>query len=145
MFDKHRFADAKGMRGVPTQPMIKGVYGLILLSVAFSAFAQIALKAGMAAPAVQRALLDGAGKVAAVGVIAFNPFILLGLFLYFASAAIWLLVLARVEVSFAYPFVALGFVLTAVLGRLVFQDSFSAAKIIGTLLIMAGVVVLARG
>jgi len=124
--------------------MGKGVYGLILLSVAISACAQIALKGGMASPAVQRSLGHAEPMWAAMGV-AQNPLVLLGLFLYFASAAFWLLVLARVEVSFAYPFVALGFVFTAVLGRVVFNDSFSAAKIIGTLLIMAGVVVLARG
>lgn len=125
--------------------MAKSVYPLILLSVAISAFAQIALKVGMGSPAVQRALAGGGSRVATVLDIAFNPFVILGLALYFGSAAVWLLVLSKVEVSFAYPFVALGFVLTAVLGRLVLHDSFSAAKIIGTLLIMVGVIVLARG
>lgn len=124
--------------------MAKSVYLLILLSVAISAFAQIALKAGMASASVQRALAGGA-KIATLFDIAFNPFVMLGLFLYFSSAAVWLLVLARVQVSFAYPFVALGFVLTALLGRFFFQDTFSAAKIIGTMLIMVGVIVLARG
>lgn len=124
--------------------MAKSVYPLILLSVVISAFAQIALKAGMASASVQRALTAGT-KLTTLFDIAFNPFVMLGLFLYFSSAAVWLLVLARVQVSFAYPFVALGFVLTALLGRFFFQDSFSAAKIIGTLLIMVGVVVLARG
>ena len=119
------------------------IYLLILFSVALSACAQIALKAGMAARTVQRSLAT-AEPLAVVAEVALSPFILLGLFLYFASAAVWLLVLARVEVSFAYPFVALGFVFTAVLGKLVFNDSFSAAKIGGTLLIMAGVVVLAK-
>jgi len=122
----------------------KGIYPLILLSVAISACAQIALKAGMASPVVQRALVPGQG-FGAILPIAFHPLVLLGLALYFGSAVIWLLVLSKVEVSFAYPFVALGFVVTAVLGRLVFHDSFSAAKIAGTLLIMAGVVLLARG
>jgi multidrug transporter EmrE-like cation transporter len=124
--------------------MTRAVYGLILLSVALSACAQIALKGGMAAPAVQRSLATS-DRLAAIVEIALNPLIILGLTLYFLSAAVWLLVLARVEVSLAYPFVALGFVFTAVLGRLIFQDSFSVAKILGTLLIMAGVVMLARG
>lgn len=124
--------------------MTKSVYPLILLSVAISAFAQIALKAGMGSQAVQRALANGM-RVSTLLDVAFNPFVLLGLFLYFSSAAVWLLVLSKVEVSFAYPFVALGFLLTALLGRFFFHDSFSAGKIIGTLLIMAGVVVLARG
>lgn len=124
--------------------VVKSVYPLILLSVAISAFAQIALKAGMGSQAVQRALTNGM-RVSTLFDVLFNPFVLLGLFLYFASAAVWLLVLSKVQVSFAYPFVALGFLLTALLGRVFFQDTFSMGKIVGTLLIMAGVVVLARG
>ena len=125
--------------------LVKNVYGLILISVTISAFAQIALKAGMGSPSVQRVIAEEGARVSALLDIAFNPLILLGLFLYFSSAAVWLMVLSKVQVSFAYPFVALGFVLTAILGRLVFNDTFSAAKVIGTLLIMSGVVVMARG
>ncbi len=121
-----------------------GVYPLIVLSVAISAFAQIALKAGMASPSVQRAVAAGMG-VPTIVQIAFSPFVILGLFLYFLSMAVWLLVLSKVEVSFAYPFVALGFVLTALFGRVFFHDTLSLAKIVGTLLIMTGVVVMARG
>lgn len=124
--------------------MSKGVYPLILLSVTISAFAQVALKAGMSSASVQRVIGEGAPGTVLVG-IALNPLVIFGLLLYFGSAAVWLFVLAKVEVSFAYPFVALGFVLTALLGRFIFNDAFSAAKIIGTLLIAAGVVVLARG
>jgi multidrug transporter EmrE-like cation transporter len=116
---------------------------LILVSVTISALAQILLKAGMSAPAVQRGLAIGPspGTVAAVF---FHPAILGGLCLYFLSALVWLLVLARVQVSLAYPFVALGFVLTAVLGRMVFGEALSPIRIAGTLLICAGVVLLAR-
>lgn len=124
--------------------LAKSVYPLILTSVAISAFAQIALKAGMASPAIQRAIAGGGSKVGMIFEIALNPFVALGLFLYFSSAAVWLLVLSKVQVSFAYPFVALGFVLTALLGRLFFHDTFSVAKIIGTLLIVGGVIVMAR-
>ncbi len=123
---------------------MKSVYSLILLSVVISAFAQIALKAGMASASVQRAIAGG-DKVTMLFGIGLNPYVILGLFLYFSSAAVWLFVLSKVQVSFAYPFVAVGFVLTALLGRLFFHDTFSVAKIVGTLLIMGGVVVLARG
>ncbi len=124
--------------------MVKSVYPLILLSVAISAFAQIALKAGMGSQAVQRSLASGM-RLSTLFDVFFNPFVLFGLLLYFTSAAVWLLVLSKVQVSFAYPFVALGFLLTALLGRFFFHDTFSMGKIVGTLLIMAGVVVLARG
>ncbi|ANI17021.1 MULTISPECIES: hypothetical protein [Pseudomonas] len=125
--------------------LLKNVYALILISVAISAFAQVSLKAGMASPSVQKALAEGGERLSILLAVALNPLVLLGLFLYFGSAAVWLLVLSKVQVSFAYPFVALGFVLTALLGRFFFNDTFSAAKVIGTLLIVSGVVVLANG
>ena len=61
------------------------------------------------------------------------------------SAAIWLLVLARVEVSFAYPFVGIGFIVTMVLGWWLMGDSIGLQRLAGTLLITAGVVLIARG
>lgn len=122
----------------------KVLLGLIAVSVVLSSLAQLALKAGMISPPVAGSLAGGF-RWAAVASIAASPLVWLGLGAYFASAAVWLLVLARVEVSFAYPFVSLGFVLTMVLGWLVFNDTLTPARIAGTLLIAAGVVVLARG
>ena len=69
---------------------------------------------------------------------------ILGLGIYFASAAVWLLVLARVDVSLAYPFVGLGFVVTMLLAWAVHGEVLSTGRIAGTLMICAGVVVLAR-
>jgi multidrug transporter EmrE-like cation transporter len=66
-----------------------------------------------------------------------------GLFLYGLSAAIWLFVLARLDVSVAYPFVALGFLLTMVLGCLLFGEPLTARKLIGTMLVMFGVYLVA--
>ena len=118
-------------------------FPMILASVAISALAQIALKYGMSSLAVQRSIKTGL-PVEIVTNIASSPMVLLGMGLYFASMVIWLFVLSKVEVSYAYPFVALGFVFTALLGRLLFHDEFSIYKVIGTLLIVGGVVVMAR-
>lgn len=124
--------------------MTRLTYLLIGLSVSLSAFAQIALKAGMASSPVERLVGKPPSAVSLLYVL-FSPFVLFGLFLYFGSALVWLSVLSRVEVSTAYPFVAVGFVLTGLLGWLVFNDSFSTTKIVGTILILAGVVILSRG
>lgn len=122
--------------------MDRTAFPLILVSVILSAAAQVALKAGMISPAIQQSV--GAAVATRIVTILTNPMVLLGLFFYGASAAVWLLVLQKIPVSTAYPFVALGIVLTAIAGRLVFNDPFSGAKIAGTLLIVGGVVVLAR-
>lgn len=122
--------------------MLRAPIGLILISVAISSLAQIMLKAGMASLPIQRLLSVGLKPVFVLDIL-LTPYILVGLMLYFVSAAIWLLVLAKLPVSTAYPFVALGFVFTAALGKLVFDDVFSPAKIAATLLIVSGVVVMA--
>ena len=119
-------------------------YAMILLSVALSAAAQVALKAGMTSPAVSQALASGISPISLLQV-AFNPLVLLGLACYGLSMVVWLGVLSRMPVSSAYPFVALAIVLTSVLGRILFHDAFTLPKIVGTLLIVSGVVVLAKG
>lgn len=118
------------------------VLGLILISVAMSAVAQIALKHGMSSPVVQASLNSGIERVAPL--IATNPFIWTGLALYGAGALLWLGVLAQIDVSQAYPFVGLGFLLTMVLGIILLGESVSAMRLIGTLLVVAGVVLVSR-
>jgi multidrug transporter EmrE-like cation transporter len=121
----------------------RAALALILLSVTITAFAQIVLKAGMAGASVQRAIAAGPGVRMILG-IALDPLVIAGLTLYFLAAAVWLLVLSKVEVSLAYPFVALGFVITAVVGRIAFHETLSATRIAGIVLICGGVALLAR-
>jgi multidrug transporter EmrE-like cation transporter len=121
----------------------RAALGLILLSVTITACAQLMLKAGMGGAAVQRAIAGGPG-LRMIAAIVLDPLVIGGLVLYFLAAAVWLFVLSKVEVSLAYPFVALGFVLTAIFGRLLFHEALSPARIAGTLLICGGVALLAQ-
>ncbi|MBT9551391.1 MAG: hypothetical protein IV088_11115 [Hydrogenophaga sp.] len=116
---------------------------LILANVAMTSLAQIVLKAGMSAPDVVRALAGGL-RLPALVTVFLHPWVMIGLALYAGAAVVWLLVLAKVDVSLAYPFVGLGFVVTMVLAWAFMGEAVSATRIAGTLLIMAGVVVLAR-
>ena len=81
----------------------------ILGTVCLSAVAQVALKIGT------RALSSSAGKElpAIILSVASSPFIWLGLGIYGASVLAWLWVLSKTDVSVAYPFVGISFVLTA--------------------------------
>lgn len=116
---------------------------LVLLSVTLSALAQLLLKMGMSAAPVAHALRDGAAPRLAAEVVTSLP-VIGGLTLYFASAAVWLFVLARLPLSVAYPFVGLGFIVTMLLGWLVLGDTLTPARVAGTLLVMGGVVLIAR-
>ena len=48
-----------------------------------------------------------------------------GLLCYVVSVAVWLLVLSRVEVSFAYPLLSVGYIVNAVAGYYLFQENLS--------------------
>lgn len=112
---------------------------LILCSVALSAIAQIALKIGMGGDAARQALAHDSlwrGYLALLLV----PAVATGLAAYGLSALLWLRVLAEVEVSKAYPFVALAIVVTMVLGVLMLGEIVPAGRAVGAALIVVGVV-----
>jgi multidrug transporter EmrE-like cation transporter len=109
-----------------------------------SAFAQIVLKMGMSNPMVLSAI-QSQSQLRIFQSIVTNIYVIGGLTLYFASAAVWLFVLAKVDVSYAYPFVGLGFVVTMLLAFFISGEPLTATKIAGTLLIALGVAVISQG
>jgi drug/metabolite transporter (DMT)-like permease len=116
---------------------------LILLSVAISAGAQLVLKKGMSAPALQQVMARGNSFDTLVHIF-LSPLVIGGLFIYFLGAVVWLLVLSKVELSQAYPFVGLGFILTLILSVLFLSETASMMRIIGTMVIVAGVVMVSQ-
>lgn len=117
--------------------------GFVLLSITLSALAQVSMKFGMSRPGVQSAI-EQAELVPIVWSVATSIGVVGGLMLYGISVSSWLWVLSKVDVSRAYPFVSLGFVLTMVFAYLFLGESLTPAKIIGTLLVCSGVFLLAR-
>jgi multidrug transporter EmrE-like cation transporter len=112
---------------------------LLLASVSLSSIAQIVLKTGLSQPQVTVAL-DGGSYFNAVTAVFINWWVVVGLFVYFLAAVVWLFALARIEVSMAYPFVGVGFILTMVLGKFLMGDAITATRLFGTILISVGVV-----
>jgi multidrug transporter EmrE-like cation transporter len=125
--------------------MHKNVFVLALISVVMSALAQMSFKWGMSRPAMQSVL--GAGErdlTALLTQLVTNPGVLTGFALYGTSALLWLLVLARVDLSVAYPFVGLGFVFTMLAGALLFHEPVTLVRFAGTVLVIGGVALVAR-
>ena len=60
------------------------------------------------------------------------------------SVLLWLGALSRVPVSIAYPMLSIGYVVNAFAAAILFGEALTVAKMSGILLIVAGVVVLAR-
>jgi drug/metabolite transporter (DMT)-like permease len=114
------------------------ILALALVSIAMSAVAQVLFKAGMSAAPVRAALAAG-GAPRVIRAVALNPGVLGGLALYGLGTVLWLAVLSRAELSQAYPFVGLSFVLTAVFGVVLFHDALSVSRIAGIAAIVVGV------
>lgn len=123
--------------------MDRSTFSLILVSVLLSSAAQIVLKGGMSSLSGPLTAAQG-DTLRTVITIALNWRVLTGLTIYFASAVVWLLVLARIPVGLAYPFVGLGFVITMLLAWLIRGETPSINQVVGTLTICLGVYLMSR-
>jgi multidrug transporter EmrE-like cation transporter len=112
---------------------------LILISVLLSSGSQVLLKFGMSAPDIQIALAQTDKPLQIAIAIVTSPLVLGGLFCFGLSALFWLFVLSKIPLSTAYPFVALGIVVTAISGRMLLGEPISAIKAVGIVLIVSGV------
>jgi drug/metabolite transporter (DMT)-like permease len=72
-----------------------------------------------------------------------NGYFLTALALYAALTVLWVWVLSFTPLSRAYPFLALAFVLTPAFAALVFGEPLSLRLIVGTALILGGLMVVA--
>jgi multidrug transporter EmrE-like cation transporter len=115
---------------------------LIMLGVMLNAAAQLFLKEGMRR--IGHFEFVWANLVPIGFMVAGNFFVLAGLACYVVSVGVWLLVLSRVEVSFAYPLLSVGYIVNAVAGYYLFQENLSLTRITGILIICVGVYFITR-
>jgi drug/metabolite transporter (DMT)-like permease len=76
--------------------------------------------------------------------VVLNPFVFLGLATFVVSMASHLMVLSRVELSFAYPFLSLAYVVVAVYAFLVFREDLNLYRVGGIALICLGTILISR-
>lgn len=115
---------------------------IAVASIALSVAAQFLFKAGISGPASRALLAQPLTVETALGVVT-NSFVLGGFLLYALGALAWLGVLARWDVSKAYPVVGLGFVLALAIGTFA-GEQIGPARVIGVTLICIGVGIVAR-
>jgi drug/metabolite transporter (DMT)-like permease len=116
--------------------------GLILLSVGSGVAGQVALKMGVGRAST--AAVQAAGSVSTLVAAFSSPLVWLGLALYGVGALAWILVLTRLDLSLAYPFLALNFVLIAIVSRLFLGETIPALRWGGIAVICVGILLIAR-
>ncbi len=70
-----------------------------------------------------------------------SRFVLIGLALYAISAVSWLVVLSNVDLSYAYPFMGLTYVLMMFVTKYTFGEVIPVWRWIGAFVIFVGVVI----
>lgn len=112
--------------------------GILLASVAFGAVGQLVLKAGM----------NGLGKLQLSADtllrMATSPLLLVGIAIFVISTLLWLLALAKADLSFAYPFLSLTYLAVLVGGALLFREAVTLPRVLGFVVIITGVWIVAR-
>lgn len=85
-----------------------------------------------------------AARASYVAGMLLNPWVLSSLAAAFLGMLSWMLALGRTELSYAYPFTSLSFVLVLLASAVLFREPITAAKLVGMALIVAGIVVGSR-
>jgi len=111
---------------------------IIFIPIFLSAIAQIILKLGLG-----NLVLGSNIKNFFVKALS-SPGVLFGLFLYGAGAMLWLIVLSREEVSFAFPLVSFAYVIAIVLSAIFLKESITLPRVLGSLFIIFGIFIIAR-
>jgi multidrug transporter EmrE-like cation transporter len=114
---------------------------LIAISIATGVAGQTSIKLGLSGSNHAGPV---AGLMSVITLIVTSPLVLLGLALYGIGALTWIAVLSRLNLSYAYPFLALNFVLIALVSWLVLGEAIPAMRWLGIACICVGILVIAR-
>ena len=115
---------------------------LILFTVLTNAAAQIMLKKGMLSHGAIS--FEGGTVIGTILRVVFNPFVFIGLCTFVVSMASHLLVLSKVELSYAYPFLSLAYVVVAIYAYFIFNEDVGMLRLAGIGLICLGTVLIAQ-
>ena len=111
---------------------------IIFIPIIISAIAQIILKLGIGSATTAKGLPAFFIKTLT------SPLVILGLSLYGLGALLWLIVLSKEDVSFAFPLVSFAYVLAIILSVIFLKESIALGRVIGPIFIIIGIFIIAR-
>lgn len=82
------------------------------------------------------------GQYSKAIVLLLNPWVWCSIILTLISALSWMLVMNKVSLSFAFPFLSISYVLIFIYGRVFFDEPITPHKIVATILIIIAVIIM---
>ena len=116
---------------------------MIVIAILVSSAGQLFLKQGMArvGPLEAQSLL---GVATLAWRVFSTPLVILGLVCYGVGTLVWLVVLSRLDLSFAYPMLALSYVLVPLMAQVCLGEKIPIARWAGIGIIVIGVGIVAK-
>ncbi|MEN1967469.1 EamA family transporter [Lentibacillus sp. N15] len=114
-------------------------YAYIFGTIFFTVYGQLILKWK-----IDRAgsLPDGSiDKLIFLFKLLLDPIILSGFLSAFVASLFWMAAMTKFNISYAYPFMSLSFVLVFLLSVFLFQEPVTTQKVVGLSLIVLGIIV----
>jgi len=113
---------------------------LVLISVVLGAFGQISMKKGLKNKPIQLNELVSLKLFNTV----FEPYVFIGAVFYIIATLIWFVVLSNAELSFAYPLIGLGYIVTTIFAVTLLGEDVAFLRWIGIILIIIGAILVGR-
>lgn len=115
---------------------------ILLTSICMSSTAHVFLKRG--AVILKQPIFIDAQLFNKVLILATTPWIITGMLLHMCALVVWVWALSRVDITFAYPFLALGFVIVSLMAYFWLGESLPFLRIVGMVIIVLGILVIGK-
>jgi len=115
----------------------------IFLSIIFSVSSQLIIKWQMSSFSFENNETMSDKFIFAFSML-LNPYIILSLLFTLLSGLSWMIAMTKFDISYAYPFTTLGFVLIFIFSIFIFHEPFTWQKLIGILFIITGIIITSK-
>ncbi len=114
-------------------------YLYILGTIAFTVYGQLVLKWRISQYGALPEQINA--KLLFLAKLFLDPFLMSGLASAFVASLFWILAMTKFELSFAYPFMSLSFVLVLFFSVLFFKEALTLHKVLGLVFIVIVIVI----
>jgi len=116
-------------------------HAYLLLYIAFTVSSQLIMRWRVGIAGANAPIESSSAFIAS---LLLTPWVWMAFLATFLAGVAWMLALTRFELTYAFPFTGVSFVLILLAGAFMFGEHVSIARIAGTLLVVLGLIVVVR-
>ncbi|MDV6188735.1 hypothetical protein RYH75_05570 [Stenotrophomonas geniculata] len=116
---------------------------MVAATIVLTSYGQLVIK--WQASSYQATTAGWLGKLPPVIQLLLQPWVISAFVAAFAASLCWMLAVSRLELSRAYPFMALNFLIVCVAAIPLFGEAFTLSKAIGLATVVAGLIIISQG